>query len=59
MSFACAAEEVTRWSPHTTPTFCKDHELEYDPSPQSKEISYYKSEGEGQEMAKHPQQEEA
>lgn len=36
MSFACAAEEVTRLSPHTTPTICKDHELEYDQSPSQK-----------------------
>ncbi|KAJ6755334.1 LOW-TEMPERATURE-INDUCED PROTEIN [Salix purpurea] len=30
------AEEVTRLSPHTTPTICKDHELEYDQSPSQK-----------------------
>lgn len=30
------AEEVSRWSPHSSPTFWKDHDLEYDQSPNHK-----------------------
>lgn len=30
------AEEVSRWSPHSSPTFWKDHGLEYDQSPNHK-----------------------